>query len=236
MSNEIYVLAFGAGMVSFVSPCVLPLLPGYLSFISGSSAPVGGDNAKPQTSKMLYTTVLFVVGFSAVFSLLGSAFGEIGSLLRNYRTTTQIIAGVVIIGMGILVTGFVRIPSLYREVRSTRVQRFGSFGALPLGMAFAVGWTPCIGPILASIYMLALSSPGNGAMLLLIYSLGLGLPFVISGLLFSRLSRSLGWLKTHSVLIQRASGVVLVAIGALMLTGKWALIFAPLQRYFRLPV
>ncbi len=232
----LYVLALGAGLVSFLSPCVLPLLPGYLSYISGSSAAQKSDSPRQGTGRTLWTTVLFVVGFSIVFSLFGSAFGVIGGFLKDYRNLTQIVAGIIIVSMGAFVTGFVKIPRLYREIRFNPIERFGSVGAIPLGMAFAVGWTPCIGPILASLYMLALSSPGQGASLLFAYSLGLGIPFIVSGVLFSKLSGSLDWLKRRSVLIQRLGGAAMIVTGILMLTGRWTPLIAPLQRYFQLPI
>lgn len=236
MSNlALYPLAFAAGVVSFLSPCVLPLLPGYLSYISGSSTPQVGDGPSRQTWTTFYKTLLFVAGFSIVFSLMGSAFGAIGSWLKDYRNVAQIFAGIVIIGMGLFVAGVVSIPALYREVRFNPVQRFGSLGALPLGMAFAMGWTPCLGPILSSVYMLAFTSPGAAMPLLLTYSLGLGVPFVVFGLFFSKLSRSLRWFKNHALLIQRISGGALILIGILMVTGRWTSLIAPLQRYFRPP-
>lgn len=232
----LYPLAFAAGFISFISPCVLPLLPGYLSYISGSSIQDISEDPKGQGRRMLYTTILFVVGFSIVFSLLGSALGVVGSFLKDYRGITQMLAGVMIIAMGVFLTGIIKLPALYREVRFNPRRRFGSLSAVPLGMAFAVGWTPCIGPILASVYMLALNSPGKGASLLFVYSLGLGIPFIVSGVLFSRLTRTLNWFKRHSVAIHRASGIILVIIGALLLTGRWTPLMAPLQRYFQLPI
>ncbi|MBI2859822.1 MAG: sulfite exporter TauE/SafE family protein [Chloroflexi bacterium] len=235
-SPALYLLAFGAGVVSFLSPCVLPLLPGYLSYISGSPAAEKPMSPRPATGRILWTTALFVAGFSIVFSLFGSAFGVIGGFLKDYRDLTQIVAGIFIAGMGLFMTGLIKIPRMYRELRFSPVQRFGSIGALPLGMSFAIGWTPCIGPVLASLYMLALSSPGHGASLLFAYSLGLGVPFIVSGILFSRLAGSLDWLKRHSVAIQRMGGVVLMIVGLLMLTGRWAPLVSPLQRYFRLPI
>lgn len=232
----LYPLAFAAGAVSFLSPCVLPLLPGYLSYISGSSVRDLTDNPEGQRLGMLYKTLLFVAGFSIVFTLMGSALGVVGSLLRDYRGVTETIAGVIIIIMGVFLTGIIKVPALYREVHYNPGRRFGEFTALPLGMAFAVGWTPCVGPILASVYMLALSSPGQGASLLFVYSLGLGLPFVISGMMFARLARTLNWFKNHSVGIHRASGAILIIIGLLILTGRWTPLIAPLQRYFQLPI
>lgn len=233
---SLYPLAFVAGFISFISPCVLPLLPGYLSYISGSSLQEMQASDTERSRRMLLTTILFVIGFSIIFTLLGSAFGVVGVFLKSYRGLTQIVAGAMIIVMGIFLTGSLKIPFLYREFKLKPGRRFGSWGALPLGMAFAVGWTPCVGPILASVYMLALNSPGKGASLLFVYSLGLGIPFILSGVLFARLTRTFDWFKRNSETIHRASGVILIIIGVLMLTGRWGALVAPLQRFFSLPI
>ncbi len=236
-SVALYPVAFVAGLVSFLSPCVLPLLPGYLSYISGSSIEELQDGSAPQSRRMLITTLFFVMGFSVVFSLLGSAFGLVGDALVTNKGTAERVAGAVIILMGLFMMGLVNLAALQREVRwMPKSRKWGPVGALPLGMAFAIGWTPCIGPILASIYMLAISSPGTGASLLLVYSLGLGVPFILSGLLFSKLTNTLTWFKRHSVLIHRASGGLLVVIGVLLFTGRWTTLVAPLQGLFQLPI
>ncbi len=235
-SIALYPLAFAAGLVSFLSPCILPLLPGYLSYISGSSVEDLQDNPAGLRRRMLLTTILFVLGFSVVFSLLGSAFGLLGSALVTYKGVAERAAGAMIILMGVFMMGLVNLTALQREVRWMPRKRFGSLGAFPLGMAFAVGWTPCIGPILASIYMLAMNSPAKSASLLLVYSLGLGVPFIISGLLFSKLTRTMDWFKRHSVVIHRVSGGLLVIIGILLFTRIWTPLVAPLQGLFQLPI
>ncbi len=233
----LYPVAFAAGLVSFLSPCVLPLLPGYLSYISGSSLEELQDVSGAQSRRMLVTTLFFVMGFSLVFSLLGSAFGLVGDALGTNRDTAERVAGVVIILMGLFMMGLGNLTALQRESRwMPNSRKGGPLGALPLGMAFAVGWTPCIGPILASIYMLSFSSPGTGASLLLVYSLGLGVPFIVSGLLFSKLTNTLSWFKRHSVMIHRISGGLLVVIGVLLFTGRWTTLVAPLQGLFQLPI
>jgi len=186
---------------------------------------------------MFLTTIFFVLGFSLIFSLLGSAFGLAGTFLQDNKALTEQVGGVIIIAMGFFMIGVVKIPFLYREVRfMPKNRRLGAFSAFPLGMAFAVGWTPCIGPILASIYMLALNAPGQGASLLLVYSFGLGVPFIISGLLFSRLTHTLDWFKRNSSVIHRLSGATLVVVGGLLVSGRWTALVAPLQRYFQLPI
>ncbi len=175
-----------------------------------------------------------MLGFSIVFTLLGSAAGIVGDLLFEYLATIEKVAGVIIIVMGIFLTGIIKIPALYREMRfMPKSRRFGNLSAVPLGMAFAVGWTPCVGPILAVIYSLAISSPNQGASLLLTYSLGLGLPFILTGLLFSKLTNSLNWLKKHSMVIQAVSGIILIAFGVLLLSGQLTALVAPLQGAFQ---
>jgi cytochrome c-type biogenesis protein len=233
----LYLLAFAAGLVSFASPCVLPLLPGYLSFISGSS--VGELQTAPvaQRGRVVLAAILFVLGFSLVFSLFGSAFGTFGGWLRDYRLLTQQLAGGGILLMGVFMTGLIKLPRLQREFRRLPAGgRSRALGAFPLGMAFAVGWTPCIGPILASIYMLAFNAPGKSASLLLLYSLGLGVPFILSAVFFARLTSTLNWFKRHGVLIHRVSGGILAAVGVLLLTNRWTPLMAPLQRYFQPPI
>ncbi len=233
----LYPVAFAAGLISFLSPCILPLLPGYLSYISGSSLDDLKDDSGTQSRRMLLTTVLFVLGFSLIFTLLGSAFGLVGELLVSNKGIAERVAGIMIILMGAFMIGIVKIPAMQREMRWFPKNRaWGSLSAFPLGMAFAVGWTPCIGPILASIYMLAMNAPGQGASLLLVYSLGLGVPFILSGLLFSRLTRTFDWFKRNSVMIHRVSGGLLIIIGVLLVTQRWTPLVAPLQSYFQLPI
>jgi cytochrome c-type biogenesis protein len=233
----LYPLAFAAGLVSFASPCVLPLLPGYLSFISGASVGEIQTAAGAQRRRVLFTAILFVLGFSLVFSLFGSAFGLAGGLLRDYRLLTQQLAGAGILAMGVFMTGAIKAPWLYREAARPLIgRRFGRLSAFPIGMAFAVGWTPCIGPILASIYMLAFNAPGKSASLLVVYSLGLGVPFILSAVFFTRLTSTLNWFKKHGALIHRVSGGILIIIGALLIAGRWTALMAPLQTYFQLPI
>ncbi len=235
-SVAIYPLAFAAGLVSFLSPCVLPLLPGYLSYISGTSIEDLQENSAGLRRRMLLTTILFVLGFTVIFSLLGSAFGLLGTALLTYKSVAERAAGVMIMLMGFFMMGLVNFSALQREFRWMPNKRFGSLGAFPLGMAFAVGWTPCIGPILASIYLMAMNSPGKSASLLVVYSLGLGVPFIVSGLLFSKLTRTMDWFKRHSVVIHRVSGGMLVVIGILLYTRMWTPLVAPLGNLIKLPI
>ncbi len=235
-SIVLYPVAFAAGLVSFLSPCVLPLLPGYLSYISGTSLEDLQENSAGLRRRMFLTTVLFVLGFTVVFSLLGSAFGLLGTALLTYKSVAERAAGVMIMLMGFFMMGLVNFSALQREFRWMPHKRFGALGAFPLGMAFAVGWTPCIGPILASIYLMAMNSPGTSASLLVVYSLGLGVPFIVSGLLFSKLTRTMDWFKRHSVVIHRVSGGMLVIIGILLFTQKWTPLVAPLGNLIKLPI
>ncbi len=210
-------LAFAAGVVSFASPCVLPLVPGYLSFVSGSRETEG--------SRPLLPMLLFVIGFAIVFTSLG-AFSRVLVPVVN-SSTGQRVAGILVIvigGLMLLYSLRLGTPSLFADRRPllSRV-RPGPVGALPLGMAFAVGWTPCIGPVLAAILTLALAQGGGlrGAVLLLAYSFGLGLPFILVGLGLQRLLGALAFVKRNYHWFAGVSGVFLVAIGVLLVTDQW---------------
>ncbi|MGH2681418.1 MAG: cytochrome c biogenesis CcdA family protein [Actinomycetota bacterium] len=221
-------LAFAAGVVSFASPCVLPLVPGYVSFVTGSRA-TEGEGRRP-----LLPMLLFILGFTIVFTLLG-AFA--GSLVRFFRDPWfQRVAGLVVLLLGVLMLSYAfrrGAPGLYAERRPflERV-RPGTAGALPLGMAFAAGWTPCIGPVLGGI--LAIAAGGGtvkGAALLVVYSLGLGVPFLLVGIGADRLVRNLGWVRRHYRTIAGVSGGLLVVVGVLLMTGLFQRFIAPLARY-----
>jgi cytochrome c-type biogenesis protein len=226
-------LAFLAGILSFTSPCCLPLMPGYLAFVGGVAGDEAGSVAIRQ--RVALAAALFVVGFSVVFTALGAGaalFG--GALLRNRRVIEQA-AGVLVIAMGLVLLGVVRVPFLYRELRmDLRRVRPGPLGAVPLGMAFAFGWTPCIGPVLAGILTAAAATQTalRGASLLFVYSLGLGLPFLLMALGYSRASTAWAWFRRHGRGIERLGGTVLLAMGVLMISGVWARLFTPLVRWF----
>lgn len=228
-----YALALVAGVISFSSPCCLPLMPGYVSYVSGVA---GGSSGSVATrSRVLAAGGLFVLGFSLVFTALGAGISGLGSLLLRHRAGLTQVAGVLVILFGSVNLGILRIRFLYRESRpDMRRIRPGPAGALPLGMAFALGWTPCIGPVLAGILALAASStsPVYGASLLLTYALGLGLPFFLLAAGLSREGRLMGWLRRHGRGIELVGGVVLVAMGILMITGTWLRLFAPILRLF----
>jgi cytochrome c-type biogenesis protein len=226
-------VAFLAGLVSITSPCCVPLLPGYLSYIS--SLPVSHLGERDARWVTLRASLLFVAGFTTVFTLLGITASALGAaLLRNLPVIVRW-SGVVIIALGLVTMGVLRVPALQRERRLdlARVPR-GPAWAYPMGMAFAAGWTPCIGPILATILATAAatSTVAWGALLLICYSLGLGLPFVLLGQGFGRARRSMDWLRRHGRIVEVMGGALLVAIGVLFVTGQWQRLFIPLQRSF----
>ena len=214
-----WLLAFGAGLLSFFSPCVVPIVPGYLSLVSGVA--IGSTpSSRRQTERVVVASTLFVLGFTVVFVALGAAAGLLGGLLEGARPVFTRTAGALMIVMGLLVVGLVRIPVLARDYRVHFVDRaYGPIGVVLIGMAFAVGWTPCIGPILASILLYAgtAETAQEGALLLLAYSLGLGVPFVGAAIVLSRAVNGLAWVRQHLPTLNAVSGTVLVLIGALFL-------------------
>ena len=233
-------LAFAAGIVAFASPCVLPLVPGYLSFVSASSAndpqPTvpGAVTVAERTRTPVAPILLFVAGFSIVFTALGAFAGILVPLIRSQLGLR--IAGLVIVGAGALmvVTGLRKGGmSLYVERRPflARVPP-GRATALPLGMAFAAGWTPCIGPVLGGILTLAAAQGGSAraALLLLAFSLGLGVPFALVGLGLGRAMGAFGAIRRHHNTISVVSGAILVAFGVLLLTGLWTQVMSPVLR------
>lgn len=227
-----FALALLAGFVSFTSPCCLPLMPGYVSFIGGVSTEGEGRVATRTTMR---AALLFIAGFSVTFTMMGLGASVIGSaILRNRQTLTQL-AGAFVIVMGLATVGVLRVPFLQREMRPGMGRvRPGPAGALPLGIAFAVGWTPCIGPVLAAILTAAAASDGilRGGALLLVYSLGLGIPFVLLARGFATGGRAFSWFRRHGGAVERIGGGLLVLMGVLMITGAWVRLFAPLLRLF----
>ncbi len=256
-------VAATAGLVSFLSPCVLPLVPGYLSFVTGltgeelgdprrSAAPVpalavpaaatpgaasgwsppsGSATVRDRTEgsaptpvrrgRVLLGSALFVLGFSAVFVTSGALFGGLGSLLVEYKTVVDRVLGVVTIGLGLVFLGV--LPGLQREVRFHRLPSPGLAGAPLLGVVFGVGWTPCLGPTLAAVQTLAFTeaSAARGALLTAAYCLGLGVPFVLSGLMFRRALGAFAVVKRHYALVVRVGGGLLVLVGLLLVSGVW---------------
>lgn len=230
LSVAAFGLALAAGAASFLSPCVLPLLPGYLSFVSGVSI----DRLHIDTRRVVLSTLAFVLGFSVVFTLIGAGAGFVGDLLLVHRRTLQIVGGVLMVVMGIAVTGLIPVRFIQRERRLFPFHPPKRLvGAGLAGIAFSIAWTPCVGPILASILTLAASgsSPFGGAALLFVYSLGLAVPFTLSGLFFTRAIGALSWVKRHSVAIKVVSGLLLIVYGGLMIGGQFTWFSARLARY-----
>lgn len=216
-------LAFLAGVISFLSPCVLPIVPPYLAYMSGISLSEATDNNKAVS--VFLPAVFFVLGLSTVFLILGFTASALGTVFLSYQDTLITISGILVMGFGLHFLGILRIGFLEREARFEASSQNGSaFGAYVLGLAFAFGWTPCIGPQLASILTLAASegSVARGTTLLGVYALGLGVPFLLVALFLSRLSATLTWLKRHMQIIERLMGLLLWTIGLMMLTGGFA--------------
>jgi cytochrome c-type biogenesis protein len=213
-------LAFAAGLLAFLSPCVLPLAPGYLSYITGLTGAELAD-VSGRRSRVLAGSLLFVLGFSIVFVSYGLLFGSIGATLLEYQETIDRVLGVLVIVMGLAFMGL--IPGLQREWRLHRLPTWGVAGAPLLGVLFGLGWSPCIGPTLAAVQSLAFTeaSAARGALLSLFYCFGLGLPFVLLGLLFTRMGHALGFIRDHYDLVMRIGGAMLVIVGLLLVTGLW---------------
>ena len=222
-----YLGAVGAGAVSFLSPCVLPLVPPYLCYMAGVTVEdFRGDGAAVARSSartaLMVSSLAFVLGFSTVFVALGAGASTIGQLLRAWQQPLAIVAGVLIIVMGLNFLGVLRIPLLLREARFHAQGRPASaVAAYFMGLAFAFGWTPCIGPVLGPILTLAggRETVGQGALLLAAYSLGLGIPFLIAALFSGAFMRFLGRFRVHLGRVEKAIGALLVAAGLLFLTG-----------------
>ena len=208
-------LTFLEGIVTFVSPCLLPMLPLYLAYFAGASA---GEHAG--TRGTLIGTAGFVLGFSAVFCCLGACAGTLGSLLMRHARALDVVCGVVVVALGLGYLGVLRLPSLGRGPAAKEAPH-GFVRSLAFGMVFAISWTPCVGTFLAAALSLAASSGSttHGIALLLCYSLGLGVPFVASAVLMDQLAGAFAWIRQHFALIERVSGILLVAMGALMATG-----------------
>ncbi|HYG70932.1 MAG TPA: cytochrome c biogenesis protein CcdA [Actinomycetota bacterium] len=222
-------LAFLAGVVSFASPCVFPLVPGYLSFVAGGEAK---DERRP-----IVPILLFIAGFAVVFTAFGAFTGSIGPILRSPAGIR--ISGALIVAFGVLMLLYalrVGSPSLFSE-RRPLLQRVrpGPAWAFPLGLAFGAGWTPCIGPVLAGVLAVAAARGGSmrGATLLFVYSVGLGVPFLLVGLGVRRLMNALAFVKRNYHWIAGVAGVVMVTIGVLVMTNTWTRLLAPIMRAIR---
>ena len=215
-------LAFAAGLASFLSPCVLPLVPGYLSYMSGFGA--SESDTGPQVGHTLPVALCFVAGFTAIFVALGASATLLGSFLSLNKDLFAQVGGVVVIVMGLVFLGVFKVPFFYREARFHPTPGAGMWGSVLLGGAFAFGWSPCISTTLTAVLTIAAgesaAGPGRGAELLAVYSLGLGVPFILAGISISHLSGALKSLRRHTRTINLVSGVLLIAFGILLLTGQ----------------
>lgn len=217
--------AFTAGLVSFLSPCVLPLVPGYISLVSGASVDELKTEANPQVlGKVLLHSILFILGFSTVFISLGASATWIGQALLSRMSIFYRVAGFVIIIFGLHLTGIMKIPFLYQDKRFHNAGKPASaFGAFIIGFAFAFGWTPCIGPILAAILSLAASQEtiSSGILLLALYSAGLAVPFLLTSLGINKFLKFYNRFRVHLRTVEIFSGVVLIVLGVLIFTNQF---------------
>ena len=233
MTHELSIpIALLAGLVSFLSPCVLPLVPGYISMLSGATIEELRTSTSPALmGRILRNSIAFVAGFSIVFVALGASATAVGKFLLAQRTMFNLVAGILVIVFGLHLTGLVKIPLLYRQAKlETGEPRRGLVGAFLLGFAFAFGWTPCIGPILTAILALAAQrhTVFQGMFLLAIYSAGLAIPFLLTSLGLGQFLKLYGGFRKHLQTVEIASGVLLIALGVLMATNK----FTVISRYF----
>ena len=235
--NVTLIAAFAAGFLSFISPCVLPLIPGYISFVSGASLDEMRSGDAAARRHVLLTSLAFVIGFSLVFVALGASASAIGRFLVGNIPLLGKIAGALIIVFGLHMMGVFRLSFLDTEKRAHAKRKpAGPLGAVLVGIAFAFGWTPCIGPILAGILAVAASREtiGEGVLLLAVYSLGLGVPFLLTSLAINRFFSVTARIRRHYHAIELVSGGLLVAIGVLIFTGQLTIIVRYLEPY--LPV
>ena len=221
------IAAFIAGLVSFLSPCVLPLVPGYVSLISGGGIEELKGKETSLLRKVMVNSLAFIIGFSIVFITLGAISTAVGQLAARYKSTLAEIAGVIIIVFGLHLTGLLRIKALYADKRLHNVKGGSTvWGAFVIGFAFAFGWTPCVGPILGVIlgFAAAQDSVTKGIYLLTIYSLGLAVPFLLTSLGIERFLRFYGRFRQHMHALEVASGGLLIALGVLLVFGKFTLL------------
>jgi cytochrome c-type biogenesis protein len=230
-----YLLAFGGGVISFLSPCVLPLVPGYLSLVTGLDLVTLREGSRKYQGEIVLTTGLFVFGFGVVFVLLGLSASAVGSTLIHHQDVLTRISGAVMLTFALFLAGsvFLRAPWLYGELRfHPQVTRYGRAAPVVAGAAFAFGWTPCLGPVLGSILTIAADAhrAWAGATLLGAYTLGLGVPFLVCGLALGRLTGALAWVKRHLPAIVLASAAVVGVFGVLLLFNRLSRANADLSR------
>jgi cytochrome c-type biogenesis protein len=218
-------VAAAAGLVSFLSPCVVPLLPGYVSYTTGLS---GADLEQARRGRMLAGTTLFVLGFTAWFVLVGVTTGALGAWLWEYKRQISVVLGAVTVLVGLV---FMGLPWLQRDVRVHAVPAVGLGAAPLLGVLFAIGWTPCLGPTIIAVQSLAITegSVSRGVVLSVAYSLGLGLPFILLGVAYRRTLGAVRWVRRHQQWVTRIGGAMLIAVGLLLVTGWWDVLVADLR-------
>ena len=221
-SDVTWPAAAAAGVLSFLSPCVLPLVPPYLTYIAGTTIEELAEGGETQARRdTLFASLLFVAGFSTVFVTLGATASVFGQIIRAHLELLSLVAGIVIVAMGLHFLGLFRLAFLYREKRFSVEKPIGLWGAYLMGLAFAFGWTPCIGPILAAILALAGTEDTvtRGAALLAVYSAGLGIPFIIAALAMAPFMRFMQRFRAHFGKVERVVGVLLVVTGIAFMTG-----------------
>ena len=223
-------VALLAGLVSFFSPCVVPLLPGYLSYATGLGAAEVVEGS-PHRGRMLAGASLFVLGFAVVFVITGVVAGSAGRLLAEYRDVITRVLGVLIIVLGLIFAGVLRIGQ--RDLRIHRVPAVGVAAAPLIGVVFALGWTPCLSPTLGVVVNLGFNegTAVRGGLLGFVYALGLGIPFVIAGLAFTKMARAVAFLRERQQLIMQIGGVLMIVVGVLLVTGTWNTLTAVLRQW-----
>lgn len=229
-------LAVGAGMISFASPCVLPLVPVYLSTIASQSVRTGANGSRPSVRQVIPSTLAFIAGLALVFTLLGASATGLGKAMAQYQNLLTRLAGVLVIVFGLHTSGILRIPALFqsRQLDLNRIHRPGVLGAGMMGGAFALGWVPCVGPFLAGVLAVASQeqSVAQGTLLLFCYSLGLGVPFLIVGLAFQPALGVVGWLRPRLHTLEIIGGIALTFLGVLLLTDQYSFMTGRLVEIF----
>jgi cytochrome c-type biogenesis protein len=223
-------VALLAGLVSFFSPCVVPLLPGYVSYATGLGAAEVVEGS-PRRGRMLAGTSLFVLGFAAVFVLTGVVAGAAGRVLAEYRDVITRVLGVVIIVLGLIFAGVLKIGQ--RDLRLQRIPAVGVAAAPLIGVVFALGWTPCLSPTLGVVVNLGFNegTAVRGGLLGFVYALGLGIPFVLAGLAFTKMASAVAFFRERQQLVMRIGGVLLIIVGLLLVTGTWNMLTALLRQW-----
>ncbi len=207
-----YFISFLEGIITFVSPCLLPMLPIYISYFAGGK--------EKDTKRVIKNSIGFILGFTVVFVLLGALAGTLGSLLNEYTTVVNIVTGLIVIFFGLNFLGVFKL-NIFKGINSANTDHLGFFSSFLFGVVFSIGWTPCVGAFLGSALMMATNqgSIAQGVFMLLLYSLGLGIPFFISAILIDKLKSTFNFIKKHYNIINTVSGILLVAVGVLMATG-----------------